>query len=149
MPARLPPLRGPWATAWSVVASPWASWVLGWWVAIAALIGFATEPGGHPASGLLMQLPAVLLPFTVLARALSSARRPGYAAAWSVGLLVALVGAVFAGGAAGVASVGGGAADGGVHAAVGGAGGGGASGGAADGGVVGGGGVVAVGGSGG
>lgn len=106
MSLRLPPLRGPWATAWAVLASPWMTWALGWWLAVAAIIGFATEPGGHPASGLSMQLPAALLPFTVLARALAGGRL-AVAALWSAGVAVACAGAYFAGGAAGVASVGG------------------------------------------
>lgn len=105
---RLPPLRGPWATAWAVVASPWTTWVLGWWVAIAAVLGFATAPGGHPAEGLLLQLPAALLPFSIAARALTEGRRVLIvAAAWGVGLALALGGATVAGGSAGVAEVGG------------------------------------------
>ncbi|MCB9528503.1 MAG: hypothetical protein H6701_08945 [Myxococcales bacterium] len=106
MSLRLPPLRGPWATAWAVLASPWTIWALGWWLAVAAIIGFTTEPGGHPASGLVMQLPAAMLPFAVLARALASDRLR-VAGLWSAGVVVACVGAYFAGGAAGVASVGG------------------------------------------
>lgn len=105
---RLPPLRGPWATAWAVVASPWTTWALGWWVAVAAVIGLASPPGGHPAEGLALQLPAALLPLTLAARALAEERRTLWiAAAWCLGLAVAIGGATLAGGAAGVAEVGG------------------------------------------
>lgn len=106
--ARLPRLRGPWATAWAVVASPWTPWVLGLCLAGAAAAGMVSAPGQHPAGGLAMQLPAALLVFALIARDLdASAARLRWAGLYAAGLVVALVGGWLAGGEAGMAEVGG------------------------------------------
>lgn len=108
MADRSPALRGPWATAWAVVASPWTPWVLGLWIAAAAAVGLVAAPGHHPAAGLALQLPAALLPFALLARGLSASRaRLVWTGVWSLGLALAFVGGWIAGGEAGVAEVGG------------------------------------------
>lgn len=102
-----PALTGPWAGAWAVLASPWTAFVAALGVAAAAIYGLTTAPGGHPAEGLLMQVPAVLLPFSLLARALDGgARRMWLVTAWCAGLALALLGAYLAGAQAGVAEVG-------------------------------------------
>lgn len=105
---RLPRMRGPWATAWAVVASPWTPWALGLWVAAGAAVGLVSEPGQHPASGLALQLPAALLVFALVARDLgASTARLRWAALYAAGLATALVGGWLAGGEAGMAEVGG------------------------------------------
>ncbi len=106
--AGLPPMRGPWASAWAVIASPWTTWGLGLWLALGAAMGLWSETGQHPAQGVALQLPAALLVFTLVASHLTaSAARLRWAAVYAAGLATALVGGWLAGGEAGVAEVGG------------------------------------------
>ena len=48
-----PPLRGPWATAWSVVASPWTAWAIGLALAAAAASAAAAPDGNGSCSTLM------------------------------------------------------------------------------------------------
>lgn len=122
--AGLPPMRGPWAMVWAMLASPWTTWALGLWIALGAALGLAAAgadgpptlggldllpgPGQHPASSLLLQLPAGLLVFTVLARRLNgTAAELRWTGVYCLGLATALAGGWLAGGEAGLASVGG------------------------------------------
>lgn len=106
--AGLPPMRGPWASAWAVIASPWLSWGLGLWLAVVAASGLWSPTGQHPAQGVLLQLPAALLVFTLVANHLAEhPARFRWAMIYAAGLATALVGGWLAGGEAGVTEVGG------------------------------------------
>ncbi len=96
---------GIWLSTWRMLSHPNTTWGLLMLLGVGAAAGIATGPQGHPALGVAMQLPALLLPFAITAWALTA---HGHAAApWSTGLLVALVGAALAGGTEAVVVVGG------------------------------------------
>ena len=100
--------RGPWATALNCLASPWTAWSILIWLGVQALVGLDTAPGQHPAYGVSVRLPAILLPFCVLARwSASGTKKDGLAyVGCALGLLFAFGGTVSAGDTGGYASLG-------------------------------------------
>jgi hypothetical protein len=81
------PFSGFALAVWQVLTGPRTLVVLLLWLALGAAAGLAAGPGEHPAEGVLLHVPAVLLPFVVLARFRSAA-----AGMLAAGLAVALVG---------------------------------------------------------
>jgi len=77
---------------WQVLTGPRTPSILLIWLALGATAGLAAGPGEHPADGLLLHVPAVLLPFVLLARFRSSVGM-----LFACGLAVALVGSVLGG----------------------------------------------------
>ncbi len=86
------PFSGFALAVWQVLTGPRTLSVLLVWLALGAAAGLAAGPGEHPAEGVLLHVPAVLLPFALLARFRSLA-----ASLFAGGLVVALVGALLAG----------------------------------------------------
>ena len=97
--------RGPWATAWSVLASPTTTWILLALVGISAAVGLVVD-APHPASTAAVQVPLALLPFSMVAWALS-ARDLWSGVLWALGLSVACVGALLSGSDEAVTTTGG------------------------------------------
>ncbi len=96
---------GLWAGLWRGLSHPNTSWSLLVLLGAGAAAGLTVSPERHPALSAVMQAPAVLLPYAVLAWAL--AHRARLAGVWALGLVVALGGALLAGGAEAVVVVGG------------------------------------------
>ncbi len=97
----LKPPSGPWASVLNALASPWTLGALLALLAGSALYGLVHD-APHPGLSLVMQAPAALLPFCVLAGGLSWPR-----VGWAAGLALALLGAAQVGGAEGTVLVGG------------------------------------------
>lgn len=95
------PPKGPFAVVLSILASPWTAWALLVWIGFGALLGLAAWPGVHPAEGLALQLPAALLPWCLLARALAEESRQLWISAVAGGLALAFAGSALVGGEAG------------------------------------------------
>lgn len=90
------PFSGFAAFVWQTLTGRRTVFVLLLWLAVGALVGITAGPGEHPAEGVLVHVPAVLLPFALWARVPS-----GPTPLWAAGLAVAVVGVFFAGGDAG------------------------------------------------
>jgi hypothetical protein len=86
------PFSGFALAVWQVLIGPRTLVVLLVWLALGAAAGLAAGPGAHPAEGVLLHVPGVLLPFVVLARF-----RTLPATLFAAGLVVALVGVLLAG----------------------------------------------------
>ena len=89
------PFSGFAAFVWHALTGRRTIFVLLVWLAVGALAGLTGGPGAHPAEGVLVHVPAVLLPFVMWAR---GAKGPSL---WATGLAVAAVGSLWAGGEGG------------------------------------------------
>lgn len=87
------PFSGFAAAVWQVLTGRRTLFVLLLWLAVGAVVGVVAGPGEHPAEGVLVHVPALLLPFVWLARVAT-----GIGRFWAAGAAVALVGTLFAGG---------------------------------------------------
>lgn len=90
------PFSGFAAYVWQILIGRRTPFILALWLAAGALLGLAAEPGQHPAEGLLLHAPAVLLPFVLWARSGVPHALVG------AGLGVAFVGTLLAGGQPGL-----------------------------------------------
>jgi hypothetical protein len=90
------PFSGFAAAVWQVLTGRRTILILLSWLAVGAVVGVVAGPGEHPAEGVLMHVPALLLPFAWLARSISGVGR-----FWAAGAALALIGTLFSGGEAG------------------------------------------------
>ena len=97
-----PPMKGPVASGWRALASPWTSWFLMLWIGVGFLFGMETNPSVHPAATVWLRLPLILVPFAVLAAALDATRTRWWALALGVGWAVVVFGGAVSGRDAGI-----------------------------------------------